>query len=33
MENAGIVDGDGRAKPALFKAFRQVRDRAWEAEG
>jgi hypothetical protein len=32
MENAGIVDGGGRAKPALFKAFRQVRDRAWEAE-
>jgi hypothetical protein len=29
MENGGIVDASGRAKPALFKAFRQVRDRAW----
>jgi hypothetical protein len=32
MENAGIVDEGGRAKPALFKAFRQVRDRVWEME-
>lgn len=32
MENAGIVDGNGRAKPTMFKAFRQVRDRAWETE-
>jgi hypothetical protein len=29
MENAGIVDKNGRAKPALFKAFRRIRDRAW----
>ncbi|MGD8858229.1 MAG: glycosyl hydrolase, partial [Chloroflexota bacterium] len=32
MENAGIVDESGRAKPALFKAFREVRDRVWEME-
>jgi hypothetical protein len=30
MENAGIVDGNGRAKPALHRAFQQVRDRAWD---
>jgi len=29
MENAGIVDANGRAKSALFKAFQRIRDRGW----
>ncbi len=32
MENAGIVDGQGRPKPGLFEAFQKVRDRSWGQE-